>query len=119
VLGRGKTDAEGRFSLEVPRTSSVGFRSVTAVAGAKGHGIGWSNLDPDSKKPTAEIRLLREQVIHSRFVDLQGQPAATVTVRVGFVGQRGAGEVKGVWAPSGIARCQIRTCGEKQGLLTE
>jgi RNA polymerase sigma factor (sigma-70 family) len=99
VLGRGKADAEGRFRLAVQRTSSVRFRSVIAVAGGAGHGLGWHDLDPDAAEPAAEVRLTREQVIRGRFVDVQGQPAAGVTVRVGQVGRRAPGEFKGVRAP--------------------
>jgi RNA polymerase sigma factor (sigma-70 family) len=102
VLGGGKTDRDGRFRLETPRTASVRCRSVAAVAAASGHGLGWYELNPDAEKPTAEIRLAPEQVIRSRLVDLQGQPAAGVTVRVGSVGRREPGEFKGVYAPARI-----------------
>ncbi len=100
VLGRGQTDADGHFTLEVPRTSSGRYRSVTAVAAGAGHGIGWQDLNPDAEKPAAEIRLAREQAIEGRFVDLQGQPAAGVAVRVYFVGRQVPEGFKGVHAPA-------------------
>jgi RNA polymerase sigma factor (sigma-70 family) len=100
VLGRGRADAQGRFRLTVPRTSSARFQSVTLVAGAAEYGLGWHDLDADAEKPAADIRLTREQVIRGRFVDLQGQPAAGVTVRVSAIGKRLEGTYKGVRAPA-------------------
>jgi RNA polymerase sigma factor (sigma-70 family) len=102
VLGRGKTDDEGRFRLDVPRTSTQRFRSVTAVATAAGHGLGWQDISPDAERPTADFRLAREQVIRGRFVDVQGQPAAGVTVRVGGVGRRVPWGFSGAFAPAEV-----------------
>jgi RNA polymerase sigma factor (sigma-70 family) len=125
VLGRGKTDAEGRFRLEVLRTSSLRyagrnsyafmerlpsnasrtaalwFPGVAVVARTPDHALGWQSLDPDAEKPTADLRLTREQVIRGRFVDLQGEPAAGVTVRIAAIGKsRAAGLFDGVSAPA-------------------
>src|SRR5581483_5788690 len=97
VLGRGKADAEGRFRLNVPRTSSAAHLGAIVLAAGAGHGLGWQRLDPDAEKPAAEVRLAREQVIRGRFVDVQGQPVAGVTVRVSSV--RG-GESGGIGAPA-------------------
>jgi RNA polymerase sigma factor (sigma-70 family) len=96
VLGLTKADAEGRFRLDVPRTSSVTFRTVHAVAGGAGYGVGWQELNPDAERPGAEIRLPREQVIRVRFVDVQGQPAAGVRVHLGSIGRHEPGEFEGV-----------------------
>jgi RNA polymerase sigma factor (sigma-70 family) len=100
VLGRDRTDTGGRFRLRVPPTSSAGFRGVVAVARGAGHGLGWQRLNPDAEKPAAEVRLARGRVIRGRFVDVQGQPAAGVTVRVGGVGHPGNGESDRVSAPA-------------------
>jgi hypothetical protein len=125
VLGRGKTNDEGRFCLEVPRTSSLRYAGrnsyafverlpsnatrtaalwlpgVAVVARGSAHGLGWQTLDPDAEKPTADVRLTREQVIRGRFVDLQGEPAAGVTVRIAAIGKsRVAGLFDGVSAPA-------------------
>jgi RNA polymerase sigma factor (sigma-70 family) len=82
VLGRGKTDGEGRFSLVVPRTSSVRNWGVDVLAGRAGHGLGWQSFDPDAELPDVNVRLTREQVIRGQLVDLQGQPAARVKLRL-------------------------------------
>jgi RNA polymerase sigma factor (sigma-70 family) len=100
VLGRGKTDADGRFRLDVPRTSSQRFPAVTVVARGPDHGLGWHRLDLDAEKPTADVSLAREQVIRGRFVDVQGAPAAGVTVRVVMVGKSDGDDFDGVSAPA-------------------
>jgi protocatechuate 3,4-dioxygenase beta subunit len=87
LLGQGVTDADGRFRLDAARTSSAGFFEVYAVVSAPGHGCGWAVLNPDSAEPAAELRLKPEQVIRGRLVDLNGQPAAGVELRVASFGQ--------------------------------
>jgi hypothetical protein len=86
LLGRGATDSEGHFRLDAARTSSDGFFEVDALAAAPGFGLGWVALNPDAEQPAAEIRLRPEQVIHGRLVDVNGQPAAGVELRVYNVG---------------------------------
>ena len=81
-LGHTKADEDGRFQFKVPRKWSERFVAIAAVARGSGHGVGWQVFLTEKEKPTAEIRLAREQVISGRFVDVQGQPAAGVTVRV-------------------------------------
>ena len=39
-----------------------------------GYGVGWFELDPDEDQPSAEIRLMPEQVIEGRLFDVHGQP---------------------------------------------
>jgi RNA polymerase sigma factor (sigma-70 family) len=87
LLGQGVTDADGRFRLDAARTSSAGFFEVYAVVSAPGHGCGWVVLNPDAAEPAAELRLKPEQVIRGRLVDLNGQPAAGVELRVASFGQ--------------------------------
>jgi RNA polymerase sigma factor (sigma-70 family) len=93
VLGRTRSDTDGRFRVNTPRTSSAEFRGAVVLAGSDGHGIGWQRLDPDAEKPLAELHLAPEHIIRGRFVDVQGQPAAGVTVRVGVVRAGKSGEV--------------------------
>jgi RNA polymerase sigma factor (sigma-70 family) len=97
-LGRGKTDAEGRFRLGVPRALPDRVAGVAVVAAGTGHGIGWEMFRPDAIKP-AEIRLAPEEVIRGRLVDVQGQPAAGVSVHLRGVSP-GKGEGEAMHVPA-------------------
>ncbi len=82
VLGKGTTDSDGRFRLDAPRTSSIGYFDVYALTAAPGFGHGWVALNADAEQPSSEIRLRTEQVINGRLVDIKGQPVAGVEIRV-------------------------------------
>ncbi|MGP0069119.1 MAG: sigma-70 family RNA polymerase sigma factor [Isosphaeraceae bacterium] len=88
LLGRGSTGHDGRFRFDASRTSSVGFFEVHALSVAPGFGIGWASLNPDADQPTVEVRLQAEQVIQGRLVDISGQQAAAVEIRVAYVRHR-------------------------------
>ena len=81
VLGQGETDGDGRFRLEVARTSSARCLGLAALGSAPGFGPGLAELNPDAEQPAAEIRLQPEQVVRVRLVDLSGMPAVGVEVR--------------------------------------
>ena len=85
ALGHGATDDGGHFRLEASRTSSDGFSEVHALAAAPGYGLGWVDLNSDAEQPAADIRLQPEQIIRGRLVDVNGQPATGVEVRVGRI----------------------------------
>src|SRR5262249_13742363 len=70
-----------------PRTSSAGFYDVSVAAAAPGHGLTWRAISPDATNPQVDLRLLPEQVVRGRLVDLQGLPAAGVRVPVRSVGE--------------------------------
>jgi hypothetical protein len=88
LLGRSRTDGDGRFRIEAVRTSSEGFMQVQAVARIPGVGIGWAVPNPDAEQPAVEIRLRSEQLIRGKLMDVNGQPAAGVEVRVNSIDQR-------------------------------
>jgi hypothetical protein len=87
LLGRGTTDDDGRIRIDASRSSLVGFFEVHALAAAPGLGLGWAQLNADAEQPTAEIRLRPEQVIRGKLVDVSGQPAARVELRIHSVGR--------------------------------
>src|SRR5204863_456826 len=60
---------------------------------AKGLGLGYHSFQAGGK---AVIRLQPEQAIHGRLIDLQGQPAAGVELRVCRLGKRNSGAAGGV-----------------------
>jgi RNA polymerase sigma factor (sigma-70 family) len=83
VLGRTTSDADGRFRLTVPRTDpQLPIRQVRIVAAAKDCGVVWKGLSLDAEREEAELRLTAVQPVRGRIVDLQGGPAASVTLHV-------------------------------------
>jgi RNA polymerase sigma factor (sigma-70 family) len=82
VLGSTAADRQGRFHLTVPRTASATYTEVAALAGAPGYGAGWRWLKLNTARHQATLRLSPQQVIRGRLIDLQGQPAAGVKLRV-------------------------------------
>jgi RNA polymerase sigma factor (sigma-70 family) len=82
VLGQTTTDKEGRFRLELPAGPPDRFADLDVIAGARGLGLGGTNLDPEALQTEAAVQLTPEQVIRGRLVDLGGNPARGVTVRV-------------------------------------
>jgi protocatechuate 3,4-dioxygenase beta subunit len=92
LLAEGKADAEGRFRLQGPRTSSALFWEVYVAAGARGHALAWQRLSPDAAMSQAVLKLAPEQIIRGRLLDLQGVPAAGVKLSVAWVGGMVNGE---------------------------
>jgi hypothetical protein len=88
LLGQGRSEADGQFRLDATRTASARVFRVYALAAAPGYGLGWAELDPDAESPSAEIRLLPEQTVRVRLVDVTGAPARGVEVRVLRIGRR-------------------------------
>ena len=78
--GNGASDATGQFRFDVDRALSAHHAEFCATAPRPGYGVGWADLDPDQDQPTAEIRLMLEQVIKGRLFDMQGQPVPGAVV---------------------------------------
>ena len=87
ILGHDETDGDGRFRLDTLRTSSIEFYRVFALGTAPGFALGWADLNPDADQPRADFRLLPEQVIRIKLVDVSGMPAVGVEVRVQSMGR--------------------------------
>jgi protocatechuate 3,4-dioxygenase beta subunit len=83
--GHGASDASGRFGIDAPRTSTAHHAEFGATALAPGYGVGWADLDPDEDQPSAEIRLMPEQVIEGRLFDVHGQPVPGAVVSVSAI----------------------------------
>ena len=83
--GHGASDASGRFRFDAARASSAHHAQFGATARAPGYGVGWADLDPDEDQPSAEIRLMPEQVIEGRLFDVQGQPVPGAVVSVSAI----------------------------------
>jgi beta-lactamase regulating signal transducer with metallopeptidase domain/5-hydroxyisourate hydrolase-like protein (transthyretin family) len=80
-----RTDVAGRFRLTMPATSSERFRSVRAFAYAPGQALTWLDLHPDVHRHDLIFRLSPERVVAGKLFNLQGQPAAGVTVKLARV----------------------------------
>ena len=100
VLGTVRSETGGAFRLTVPRTSSQQFKHLFVVANSAGYGAGWQELNPDGTVHQAEILLAPEQILRGWFVDLQGQPAAGVHVKVCQIGVMTPGEFHGMESPA-------------------
>jgi RNA polymerase sigma factor (sigma-70 family) len=87
LVGSGATGSDGRFHFDALRTQSTRYFDVDAVAAAPGYGLGWARLNPDAPEPSAEITLRLEEAIHAKLIDIKGQPAVGVEVRVAIVGR--------------------------------
>ena len=87
LLGRGVSTADGHFRLEAWRTTAARFFEVYALAAAPGFGLGWAELNANAEEPAAEIRLRPEQIIRGKLVDINGQPASDVELKVWSVGR--------------------------------
>jgi RNA polymerase sigma factor (sigma-70 family) len=85
VLAQAKTDAEGRFSLARKDLSPGSFYHLDALAGAKGHGLGWTRLVRGISTKDIRLRLEPERVIRGRLIDLQGLPAAGIKGRLVYL----------------------------------
>jgi hypothetical protein len=92
VLALVKAAADGQYRLKIPESAWGRFREINLLAAAPGFGLGWQQLDAQPEPAEVMIPLRQEQVIRGRFVDLQGQPAARLTLNVILIG----GETKGL-----------------------
>ena len=123
VLGQAETDADGRFHIETPRTSSTGFLELKLHAAAPGFGLGWATLNPDAQAPTAELRLHAEQTLRLKLVDISGNPAPGVEVHVQGIGRasdKGGWEGASLWPtpPQGLRAWPRSAKSDDQGKLT-
>jgi beta-lactamase regulating signal transducer with metallopeptidase domain/protocatechuate 3,4-dioxygenase beta subunit len=78
----GHCDRSGRFRIELPRTTSARQYGLDVTAMAPGFGIGWAELDPDADPPVADVALRNELVVQGRMLDVSGQPAPGVALRI-------------------------------------
>jgi hypothetical protein len=83
---RARGDGDGRFRVRLPRPTDEEprFPGVIVVR-APGFGLGLYAARKEAEKGEVTIRLPREQVLRGRLVDLQGAPAAGVTLYVAGV----------------------------------
>ncbi len=99
LLGRVKTDAEGRFTLAFPRSQLSRWmkpQEIAVIGMAPGHAVGWEGVEVKGDTLEAVLRLGAEQTIRGRIVDLQGLPAEGVKVYLLKAGQAKSGKFTGL-----------------------
>jgi RNA polymerase sigma factor (sigma-70 family) len=82
LMGTAAADADGRFTLECPAIPARRLDHLKLIATAPGRGLGMVELNADAAKQDTSITLAPETLVEGRLVDVQGQPAAGVAVRV-------------------------------------
>jgi RNA polymerase sigma factor (sigma-70 family) len=93
------TDKDGNYRLPAPRPTGKEPYPTMLIARAPGHGLGLMPL-PAGARPTADIRLPREQVRRGRLIDLQGAPVKGLTLRIAFVALQQGDKRMGVAPPT-------------------
>ncbi|MGO9921764.1 MAG: sigma-70 family RNA polymerase sigma factor [Isosphaeraceae bacterium] len=74
--------ADGRFVLEFPAIPAQHLEHLGLTAAAPGQGLTAVDLKIDAARQETSIALAPEQPALGRLVDVQGQPAAGVVIRV-------------------------------------
>ncbi len=82
LLGTAAVDADGRFALDVTAIPAGRLTHLGLIAAAPGRALSAIDLKPDAERQEASIVLAAETPVKGRLVDVQGQPAAGVVVRV-------------------------------------
>jgi RNA polymerase sigma factor (sigma-70 family) len=83
VIGRAKTDADGKYRLTVPRLDEqMTYRTVRVVASADGFGLSWKGVKADAETAEVDVRLTPVQRVTGHIVGIQGEDAAGVTIHV-------------------------------------
>jgi beta-lactamase regulating signal transducer with metallopeptidase domain len=82
AMAAAESDREGRFQVDFPAIPPARLAGLSAIALAPGYGLDGSSLKTDSTRQEATITLDPEKMVEGRLVDVQGLPAAGVSVRV-------------------------------------
>ncbi len=89
VVAEATADRDGTFRLPAPALSKEGYWMAQVVVLAPGRGLGGAAVKLDQPGAELTVNLPAERTLKGRLVDLQGQPAAGVTVEVMRVSSRG------------------------------
>ncbi len=82
LVGTAAVDANGRFSLDVDGLPGERLERLTLLASAPGRALTAAALKPGDVLHEATVTLEPERPVEGRLVDIQGQPASGVVVRV-------------------------------------
>ena len=85
---RAKTEADGRFRLELPRSDiPPEGPGVCLVAAAEGYGVDGVYLPKNDPAPEVTLRLVKDHPIEGRIINTEGKPLAGVNVFIWAVGK--------------------------------
>lgn len=76
-----KTDADGRFRVELPRTDMDPTFPFALIAAADGYGMDWSELPKDGSRADLTLRLVKDHPIEGRIITTEGKPLVGIRVR--------------------------------------
>jgi RNA polymerase sigma factor (sigma-70 family) len=82
LIATAAVDRDGRFALEFKAISASRLEHMSLIAAAPGRGLKVAGLKPDADRQEVSISLEAETPAVGRLVDVQGQPAAGLVVRV-------------------------------------
>jgi hypothetical protein len=78
---RAKSDADGRFRFELPRSDIDPALPFALIAAADDYGMDWSELAKDGSRADLTLRLVKDQLIEGRIISTEGKPLAGIRVR--------------------------------------
>jgi RNA polymerase sigma factor (sigma-70 family) len=89
IAERAKSDADGRFRFELPRSDihAGWLKNVSLIAVADGYGVDGVELPREEPAPEVTLRLVKDQPIEGRVISTEGKPVAGVNVRIMGVGK--------------------------------
>ncbi len=76
-----KSDADGRFRVELPRTDMDPTFPFALIAAADGYGMDWSELPKDGSRADLTLRLVKDHPIEGRIITTEGKPLVGIRVR--------------------------------------
>jgi RNA polymerase sigma factor (sigma-70 family) len=81
-VGHTTTDAEGRFTLQLPRKDFKADQQVAVVATAEGFGLAWVELQGPAAPGEVTLRLVKDVPVRGRLVTTEGKPVVGVAATV-------------------------------------
>jgi RNA polymerase sigma factor (sigma-70 family) len=90
---RGKTDADGRFRFELPRSDINPEWNLALLAAADGYGVAWVESPAVKAGGELTLRLVKDQPIEGRILSTEGKPLAGVRVSINELGAMTEGKV--------------------------
>jgi len=77
-----QSGADGHFQVEFPLIPAEDLERLYVEAGAPGFGFDGTDLKTDPARQETTVTMAPERIVEGRLVDVHGQPAAGVSVRV-------------------------------------